>query len=77
LVCKFTRFNSASYALHIPRTGTLPAASFRFHIADILVVQLMAAAINPIAVFHRLVITHVGRTKQAPLFFYILTALIS
>jgi hypothetical protein len=54
----------ASYAVSVRQGGTLPSASFRFHLAmDTLAVRLMVPTAMPIADFHRQVISHVGRTK--------------
>ncbi|HDH03883.1 MAG TPA: hypothetical protein ENH15_06535 [Actinobacteria bacterium] len=39
--------DDASYAVRVPRAGSLPAASFRFHVAaDTLAVQLGVPAIK-------------------------------
>src|SRR5690606_4043991 len=65
LFSKLVRSTYALYAVPVRRCGTLPAASFRFHLTvNTLAVQLMVPTTKPIADFHRRVTAHVGRTKK-------------
>ena len=53
----------ALYAISIRRLGSLPAASFRFHLTmDTLAVQLTLPTTKRVVDFHHQVIAHGGRT---------------
>jgi len=63
--CKLVRPAIAFYALPVRQTEGLLSASFRFHLAmDTLAVQLTVPTAKSVAVSHRLVIFHVGHTRQ-------------
>ena len=54
----------ALYAISVRRLGTLPAASFRFHLAmDTLAVRLTLPTTKRVVDFHHQAIAHGGRTK--------------
>ena len=54
----------AFYAISVRRLGTLPAASFRFHLAvDTLAVRLTLPTTKRVVDFHHQAIAHGGRTK--------------
>ena len=53
----------ALYAISVRRLGTLPAASFRFHLAmDTLAVRLTLPTTKRVVDFHHQAIAHAGRT---------------
>ena len=53
----------ALYAISVRRLGTLPAASFRFHLAmDTLAVRLTLPTTKRVVDFHHQAIAHGGRT---------------
>ena len=55
----------ALYAISVRRLGTLPAASFRFHLAmDTLAVRLTLPTTKRVVDFHHQAIAHGGRTKH-------------
>ena len=55
----------ALYAISVRRLGTLPAASFRFHLAmDTLAVRLTLPTTKCVVDFHHQVIAHGGRTRK-------------
>ena len=56
---------TALYAISVRRLGTLPAASFRFHLTmDTLAVRLTLPTTKRVVDFHHQAITHGGRTKK-------------
>ena len=56
----------AFYAISVRRLGTLPAASFRFHLAmDTLAVRLTLPTTKRVVDFHHQAIAHGGRTIEA------------
>ena len=56
---------SALYAISVRRFGTLPSASFRFHLTmDTLAVRQTLPTAKRVADFHRQVIAHVGVQKM-------------
>ena len=65
----------ALYAISVRRLGTLPPASFRFHLTmDTLAVRLTLPTTKRVVDFHHLAIAHAGRTTLAggiyrPLFY--------
>jgi hypothetical protein len=62
---KLVRLVFALYAVPVRRPGTLPSASFRFHLAvDTLAVQLTLPTAIYVADFHRQVTAHAGHTKE-------------
>ena len=55
----------ALYAISVRRLGTLPAASFRFHLAmDTLAIQLTLPTAKRVVDFHHKAIAHGGRTSK-------------
>ena len=55
----------AFYAISVRRLGTLPAASFRFHLTmDTLAVRLTLPTTKRVVDFHHQAIAHGGRTKK-------------
>ena len=57
----------ALYAISVRRLGTLPAASFRFHLAmDTLAVRLTLPTTKRVVDFHHQAIAHAGRTTENP-----------
>ena len=53
----------ALYAISVRRLGTLPAASFRFHLTmDTLAVRLTLPTTKRVVDFHHQAIAHAGRT---------------
>ena len=57
----------ALYAISVRRLGTLPAASFRFHLAmDTLAVRLTLPTTKRVVDFHHQAIAHAGRTGETP-----------
>ena len=55
----------AFYAISVRRLGTLPAASFRFHLAmDALAVRLTLPTTKRVVDFHHQAIAHAGRTTR-------------
>ena len=58
----------ALYAISVRRLGTLPAASFRFHLAmDTLAVRLTLPTTKRVVDFHHQAIAHGGRTIRKSL----------
>ena len=54
----------ALYAISVRRLGTLPAASFRFHLAmDTLAVRLTLPTTKRVVDFHHQAIAHAGRNR--------------
>ena len=54
----------ALYAISVRRLGTLPAASFRFHLTmDPLAVRLTLPTTKRVVDFHHQAIAHGGRTR--------------
>ena len=57
----------ALYAISVRRLGTLPAASFRSHLAmDTLAVRLTLPTTKCVVDFHHQAIAHAGRTAKSP-----------
>ena len=57
----------ALYAISVRRLGTLPAASFRFHLTmDTLAVRLTLPTTKRVVDFHHQAIAHAGRTAKPP-----------
>ena len=57
----------AFYAISVRRLGTLPAASFRFHLTmDTLAVRLTLPTTKRVVDFHHQAIAHGGRTTGEP-----------
>ena len=55
----------AFYAISVRRLGTLPAASFRFHLTmDTLAVRLTLPTTKRVVDFHHQAIAHGGRTSE-------------
>ncbi len=55
----------ALYAISVRRLGTLPAASFRFHLSvDTLAVRLTLPTTKRVVDFHHQAIAHAGRTAK-------------
>ena len=58
----------ALYAISVRRLGTLPAASFRFHLTmDTLAVRLTLPTTKRVMDFHHQAIAHGGRTSKSRL----------
>ena len=56
----------ALYAISVRRLGTLPAASFRFHLTmDTLAVRLTLPTTKRVVDFHHQAIAHAGRTTAS------------
>lgn len=56
----------ALYTVSLRRLGTLPAASFRFHLSvDTLAVRLTLPTTKRVVDFHHQAIAHAGRTAKA------------
>ena len=65
LCCSLVRSAPPSYAVSVRRLGTLPAASFRFHLAvDTLAVRLTLPTTKRVVDFHHPAIAHGGRTAK-------------
>ena len=65
----------ALYTVSLRRLGTLPAASFRFHLSvDTLAVRLTLPTTKRVVDFHHQAIAHAGRTaiRGSKLFFRLL-----
>jgi len=74
----------ALYAISVRRLGTLPAASFRFHLTmDTLAVRLTLPTTKRVVDFHHQAIAHGGRTASdgeavpaSPSFFVIFRSIV-
>ena len=65
MCCSLVRSAPPSYAVSVRRLGTLPAASFRFHLAvDTLAVRLALPTTKRAVDFHYQAIAHGGRTTK-------------
>ena len=65
LVLQSRPLGPALYAISVRRLGTLPAASFGFHLAvDTLAVRLTLPTTKRVVDFHHQAIVHGGRTSE-------------